>query len=141
MVVTPPVTRASGAHLEPVGQHQPEDDQKIPKFFRQQGDGSAHAQPIASDREPSESLQADQPSGFVPRELWMAGLVTPHVTPSQTPPVATSVTTAVTVASPAVGSICPTCNCRVPARLNSAERQRAYRARRREQGQGVAKGD
>jgi hypothetical protein len=77
--------------------------------------------------------QSDQPSGFVPRELREEGwAVTPPVTPSQAPPVATSVTPAVT--APAVGSMCPTCNCRVPARLNSADRQRAYRARQREQG-------
>jgi hypothetical protein len=62
-----------------------------------------------------------------------AGVVTPPVTPSPAPPVAASVTPVVTT-----GSICPTCNCRVPARLSSAERQRAYRERRREQRQGLA---
>jgi hypothetical protein len=50
-----------------------------------------------------------------------AGVVTPLVTPSPT-------------VAPAIGSICPTCRCRVPARLNAAERQRAYRERKREQG-------
>jgi hypothetical protein len=60
------------------------------------------------------------------------GVVTPPVTPSPAPPVAASVTPAVTVA-PAIGSICPTCLCRVPARRSAAERQRAYRERKREQ--------
>jgi hypothetical protein len=35
----------------------------------------------------------------------------------------------------------PTCRCRVPARLTPAERQRAYRRRKREKSQGLAKGD
>jgi hypothetical protein len=138
---TPPVTRASGAHLEPVGQHELDDDAKIPEFLRQHGVTSlaTHAQPIASDRVPSEGSQADQPSGFVRRILREAGLVTFPVTPSQAPPA--SVTPTVT-AAPVAGSVCPTCNCRVvPARLSAAERQRAYRRRKREQGQGVAKGD
>jgi hypothetical protein len=106
---TPPVTRASGAHLEPVGQHELDDDAKIPEFLRQHGVTSlrTHAQPIASDREPSEVSQADHSSGFVPRELREA---MPVVTPSQAPsPMATA---AVTVAP---GSICPTCQRRVPA--------------------------
>jgi hypothetical protein len=81
---------------------------------------------------PPTTEHQDQPGGFVPRELREEGwAVTPPVTPSQAPPVATSVTPAVT--APAVGSRCPTCNCLVPARLNSADRQRAYRARQREQ--------
>jgi hypothetical protein len=114
---TPPVTRASGAH----------DDAKIPEFLRQHGVTSlaTHAQPIASDREPSEGSQADQSSGFVPRELRGARAVTPPIT--QAPPVAASVTLAVTP-----GSICPTCHRQVRARLSDAERQRAYRERRRE---------
>jgi hypothetical protein len=75
--------------------------------------------------------QSDQSSGFVPNVVLRDRQpVTSPVTPSQAPPVATSVTPAVT--APAVGSMCPTCNCRVPARLNSADRQRAYRARQRE---------
>jgi hypothetical protein len=132
--------RASGAHLEPVGQRELDDDAKIPEFLRRQGVTSlaTHAQPIASDREPSEGPQADQPSGFVPRELRGARAVTPPIT--QAPPMAAAVTAAVT-AAPVAGSICPTCQCRVPARLTPAERQRAYRRRKREQGQGVAKGD
>jgi hypothetical protein len=136
---TPPVTRASGVNLEPVGQHELDDDAKIPKFLRRQGVTSlaTHARPIASDREPSEGSQADQPSGFVRRILREAGLVTFPVTPSPAPPVAASVTSAVT-AAPTVGSICPTCNGRVPARLSAAERQRAYRRRKREQCQGLA---
>jgi hypothetical protein len=141
VVVTPPVTRASGAHLEPVGQHKLEDDDEIPEFLRQHGVTSLarHAQPIARDREPSEGSQADQPSRFVPRIQREAGLVTFPITPSQAPPA--SVTPTVT-AAPVAGSVCPTCNCRVvPARLSAAERQRAYRRRKREQGQGVAKGD
>jgi hypothetical protein len=123
---TPPVTRASGAHLEPVGPHE------LPEFLRRQGVTSlaTHAQPIASDREPSEGTQADQSSGFVPRELRGARAVTPPIT--QAPPVAASVTLAVTP-----GSICPTCHRRVPARLSDAERQRAYRERRREQGKPI----
>jgi hypothetical protein len=139
MVVTPPVTRASGAHLEPVGLHELDDDAKIPRFLRRQGVTSlaTHAQPIASDREPSEGSQADQPSRFVPRVVLRDRQVTSLVTPSQASPVVTPDATG----APVAGSICPTCNCRVPARLSSAERQRAYRARKREQGQGVAKGD
>jgi hypothetical protein len=137
---TPPVTRASGAHLEPVGQHKLEDDDEIPRFLRQHGVTSlrTHAQPIASDWEASKRRQADQPSGFVLREPRGAGAVTPPVTltPSQAPPVDASVTLAVTP-----GSICPTCQCRVPARLTPAERQRAYRERRREQGRGLVTGD
>jgi hypothetical protein len=119
---TPPVTRASGAHLEPVGQHELEDDDEIPEFLRQHGVTAlaTHAQPIARDREPSEGSQADQSSGFVPCELREA---MPVVTPSQAPsPVATA---AVTVAP---GSICPTCQRRVPA--GASERQRAYRQRK-----------
>ena len=139
-VVAPPVTRASGAHLEPVGQHKLDDDAKIPEFLRQHGVTSlaTHAQPIASDRKPSEGSQADQPSRFVPRILREAGLVTFPVTPSQAPPA--SVTPTVP-AAPIAGSVCPTCRCRVPARLTPAERQRAYRTRKREKSQGLAKGD
>jgi hypothetical protein len=110
--------------------------------------------------------QADRRSGFVPRILREAKAVTPPTTPSKAQPEAThfvlrilredwavappvtpskasvsaSVTPAVTVA-PSAGSICPTCQCRVPARLTSAERQRAYRKRKREQGTGIAKVD
>jgi hypothetical protein len=118
------MTGASGAHLEPV---EPEDDRKIPKFLRRHG--AAHAQPIASDREPSERSQVDQPSGFVRRVPREARAVTPPIT--QTPPAPASVTPTVTAAP--VGSICPTCQRRVPARLSAAERQRAYRERKREQ--------
>jgi hypothetical protein len=63
-----------------------------------------------------------------------AGGVTLPVTPSPAPSVAASVTPAVTVAA---GSMCPTCNCRVPARLSAAERQRAYRERKREKAKPV----
>jgi hypothetical protein len=106
---TPPVTRASGAHLEPVGQHELDDDAKIPEFLRQHGVTSlaTHAQPIASDRLP--------------------------VTQSQVP--AASVTAGVT--TPIAGSICPICHCRVPARMSDAERQRARRARQRERSKAV----
>jgi hypothetical protein len=133
VAVTPPVTRASGAHLEPVGQHKLEDDDEIPEFLRQHGVTSLarHVQPIARDREPSEGSQADQSSGFVPRILRTAEAVTSPVTASVT----ASVTT------PIAGSICPTCHCRVPARLSDAERQRARRARQREQGRGLVTGD
>ena len=139
MAVTSPVTRASGAPLEPVGQNEHEDDGKIPKFLRRHGVGAAHAQPVASDWEPSEGPQADQRSGFLPRILREAMAVTPPITPWQAP-VAASVTPAAT-AVPIVGSICPTCQCRVPARLSAADRQRAYRARKRERGQCLAKSD
>jgi hypothetical protein len=74
---------------------------------------------------------------FVPRILREDMAVTPHTTPSHVP-VPASVTRAVT-AAPVAGSICPTCQCRVPARLSAAARQRAYRARKREQGQGLQK--
>jgi hypothetical protein len=152
MVVTPPVTRASGAHLEPVGEHELDDDAKIPEFLRRQGVTSlrTHAQPIARDWEASKRCQADQPSSFVPSILRRpenadlmrgAGVVTPPVTPSPAPPAPASVTPAATVAQPAVtvapGSICPTCQGRVPARLSAAERQRAYRERKRKQGKPV----
>jgi hypothetical protein len=102
---------ASGAHLEPV---EPEDDRKIPKFLRRYG--AAHAQPIVSDREPSERPQADHPSGFVPSIVLRDRQVTPVVT-MPNPPVA--------------GSMCPLCGCRVPARASAADRQRASRERRR----------
>jgi hypothetical protein len=82
---------------------------------------------------PPTTEHQDQPSGFVPRELRMAGLVTLPVTQSQTP--AASVTAGVT--TPIAGSICPTCHCRVPARMSDAERQRARRARQREQSKPV----
>jgi hypothetical protein len=49
-------------------------------------------------------------------------------TPLQAPSVAAPVMPAVTLV-PVAGSICPTCQCRVPARPTSAERQRAYRKR------------
>ena len=60
------------------------------------------------------------------------------VTPSQAP-VATPVAPSVTAAL-AVGSICPLCGSRVPARLNAAERQRTYRKRKWEKSQDLAKG-
>ena len=59
---------------------------------------------------------------FVPRELRGKGAVTPPITQ----PLASVI--------PVVGSICPTCQRRVPTRQSSAERQRAYRKRKREQG-------
>jgi hypothetical protein len=126
MVVTPAVTRASGSHLEPVGQNDLEDDPKIPSFLRRHGVGAAHAQPIASDWEASKCPQADQSGGFLPSIL--RGFVTFPATPSRAP---ASASPAVTLA-PAAGSICPTCRCRIPARLSAAERQRAYRKRKRE---------
>jgi hypothetical protein len=104
---TPPVTRASGAHLEPVGQHELDDDAKIPEFLRRQG---------------------VKPSDFVPRKLRGATAVT---SPSHPPPVEACVTPIVTV------GFCPTCQGRVPARLSAAERQRAYRERKRKQGKPV----
>jgi hypothetical protein len=82
---------------------------------------------------PPTTEHQDQPSGFVPRELRMAGLVTLPVTQSQAP--AASVTAGVT--TPIAGSICPTCKGRVPARMSGAERQRARRARQREQSKPV----
>jgi hypothetical protein len=74
---------------------------------------------------------------FVPRILREDMALAPRTTPSHAP-VAASITRAVT-AAPVAGSICPTCQCRVPARLSAAARQRAYRARKREQGQGLQK--
>jgi hypothetical protein len=79
------------------------------------------------------------PAGFVPSIVRETGIVTTPITPSQAPGAA-SVTPAVTVA-PVAGSICPTCRCRIPARLSAAERQRAYRKRQREHGQGPAIGN
>ena len=76
---------------------------------------------------------------FVPRILREVMAVAPHTTPSHAP-VAASVTRAVT-AVPVAGSICPTCQGRVPARLSAADRQLAYRKRKREKSQGLAKGD
>jgi hypothetical protein len=75
--------------------------------------------------------EIDQPRAlpeahFMPRILREAAPVTPPITPSQASPVA-AVTDAVTP-----GSICPTCRCRVPARLSAAERQRAYRQRKQD---------
>jgi hypothetical protein len=115
--------------------HFVDDDAKIPEFLRRQG-----VKP--SDIVPRELRGAKAvtppithaPPGFVPSIL-RGGAVTPPITPSQAPPA--SVTLAVTVA-PAAGSICPTCHCRVPARLSDAARQRAYRKRQREQRQGLA---
>jgi hypothetical protein len=127
----PPVTRASGAHLEPV---EPEGERKIPKFLRRHGVGVAHDQPIARDWEPSEGPQADQPSGFVPsivRRDQRDGLVTPPITPSQAPPVAASVTPDATGA-PVAGSICPTCSCRVPARESIEWQTKLVYAKRRD---------
>jgi hypothetical protein len=123
--------RIAEACVPPPNAHFVDGDAKIPRFLRRQGVTSldlARAQPIASDRVPSEGSQADQPSGFVPREL-REGLVTFPVTPSPAP-TAASVTTGVT--TPIAGSICPTCKGRV--RMSDAERQRARRARQREQG-------
>jgi hypothetical protein len=128
--------RVAEACVPPPNAHFVDDDAKIPEFLRRQGVTSldlARAQPIARDRVPSEGSQADQSSGFVPRELRRAGLVTRLVTQSQTP--AASVTAGVT--APVAGSICPTCRSRVPARMSDAERQRARRARQREQGKPV----
>jgi hypothetical protein len=68
------------------------------------------------------------PAGFVPRILRGTGIVTTPITPSQPPREAASVPAAL-----APGSICPTCQSRVPARLSAAERQRAYRERKRKQ--------
>jgi hypothetical protein len=74
---------------------------------------------------------------LVPRALREDGALTPPITPSQPP-----VTASVTGEAPAPGSICPTCRSRVPARLSAAERQRAYRERKREQGKSnEAEGD
>jgi hypothetical protein len=84
---------------------------------------------IERDLPPTAKAYVSPPKAdFVPHILREA------VTPSQ-PSVAAPVTAAVTIA-PVAGSICPTCQRRVPARLSGAERQRAYRARKREQGQG-----
>ena len=107
--------------------------QPFPSFMRRYIDMAGESGPKMDQPRPLAEVH------FVPRTLREARAVTRPVTPSQAP-VAASVTPAVTVA-PVAGSICPTCQCRVPARLTPAERQRAYRRRQREQGQGVAKGD
>jgi hypothetical protein len=121
-VYAPDMARRMGipfTHLEPVGQHELDDDAKIPEFLRRQGVTSlaTHAQPIASDPKPSP--QADQPtSGFVPSILRRDGLVTlPVTSPDPT-------------GAPVAGSTCPLCGCRVPARASAADRQRASRRRR-----------
>jgi hypothetical protein len=136
-VYAPDMARRMGipfTHLEPVGQHELDDDAKIPEFLRRQGVTSlgTHAQPIARGRELNKGFRTDQPSRFVPRILRETGAVTPLATPSQSP-VAASSTPAVKVA-PIANSICPTCQRRVPAKLSSAERQQAYRKRKREHG-------
>jgi hypothetical protein len=100
----------------------------VPRILREQGTVTL---PVTPSRE--DQLQAS----FVPSILQRGGAVTPPITPPQAPPVAAPVTPAVTVV-PVAGSICPTCQCRVPARLTPAERQRAYRKRPREQRQGLA---
>jgi hypothetical protein len=91
--------RVAEACVPPPNAHFVDDGAKIPEFLRRQG---------------------VKPSDFVPRALREA---MPVVTPSQAlSPVATA---AVTVAP---GSICPTCQRRVPA--GASERQRAYRQRK-----------
>ena len=81
---------------------------------------------IERDLPPTAKAYVSPPKAdFVPHILREA------VTASQAP-VAAPVTAGVTIA-PAAGSICPTCRCRVPARLSAAERQRAYRKRKRKQ--------
>jgi len=91
-------------------------------------------------RDGSTSAATDQPRPLpevhvVPRILREAAPVTPPITPSRAPSTTTSVTP--TVTAPAAGSICPTCQCRVPARLSAADRQRAYRERKRKQGEPI----
>jgi hypothetical protein len=118
-------TRAPGA----VSEHK-----VFPSFMRRYIDMAGASDPEMDQPRPLAEVH------FVPRALRGAGVVTPSITPSQPPPAPASVTPSVTVA-PVAGSVCPTCRCRVPARLTPAERQRAYRRRKREKSQGLAKGD
>jgi hypothetical protein len=112
-------TRAPAA----VSQHQ-----AFPSFMRRYIDMASASGPEMDQPRPPPNAH------FVPRILREVGwAVTPPITPSQAPPA--SVTPTVT-AAPIAGSVCPTCHRRVP--LNSAERQRAYRKRQREQRQGLA---
>jgi hypothetical protein len=98
-------------------------DRAFPSFMRRYIDMAG-----ASGPEMGQPLPLPQ-AHFVPRALREDGAVTPPITPSQPP-----VTASVTGEAPAPGSICPTCRSRVPARLSAAERQRAYRERKRERG-------
>jgi hypothetical protein len=107
-------TRAPGA----VSQHQ-----AFPSFMRRYIDMAIESGPEMDQPRPLPEAH------FVPRILGEAKAVTPPIT--QAPPAPASVTPTVTAAP--VGSICPTCQRRVPARLSAAERQRAYRERKREQ--------
>ena len=111
-------TRAPAA----VSQHQ-----AFPSFMRRYIDMAGASGPEMD--QPRPLPKAD----FVPHILREAGLVTLPVTQSQGP--AASVTAGVT--TPIAGSICPTCKGRVPARMSDAERQRARRARQREQSKPV----
>jgi|HubBroStandDraft_4_1064222.scaffolds.fasta_scaffold60482_3 hypothetical protein len=107
-----------------VSQHQ-----AFPSFMRRYIDMAGASGPEMDQPRPLPEAH------FVPRALRGAGTVAPSITPPETPPpMADSVTRSATVAP---GSICPICNCRVPARLSSADRQRAYRKRQREQGKPV----
>jgi hypothetical protein len=113
-----------------VSQHQ-----AFPSFMRRYIDMASESGPeMDQPRPPSEAH-------FVPRPLRGAATVTPSITPPETPPPMTASVTGTAPGTPVAGSICPTCGCRVPARLNAAERQRAYRERKRERGQGLAIGD
>jgi hypothetical protein len=109
-----------------VSQHQ-----VFPSFMRRYIDMAGASGPEMGQPQPLPEAH------FVPRALRGTGTVTPSITPSRPLPVITSVTPAVT-AAPVAGSICPTCNCRVPARLTPAQRQRAYRKRKRELRQRLA---
>jgi hypothetical protein len=79
--------------------------------------------------------EMDQPrplpgAHFVPRAPREAATVTPSITPPESPPPKTPSVTGTATRTAVAGSICPTCGCRVPARLSAADRQRAYRQRK-----------
>jgi hypothetical protein len=107
-----------------VSQHQ-----AFPSFMRRYIDMAGASGPEMDQPRPLPEAH------FVPRASRGSRTVAPSITPPP-PPMAASVTGSATPvagsATPVAGSTCPTCQCRVPARLTSAERQRAYRERKRE---------
>jgi hypothetical protein len=129
-VVTADVTESPEGAAEP-DRPMEEPRSRLPPWLRRRLEQDLP--PTAGTRVPP--LEAH----FVPRILREAKAVTSPVTPSQAS-VAASVTPAVT-AAPIAGSICPTCQCRVRAKLSAAERQRAYRERQRTRRQSLEIGD
>ena len=96
--------------------------QLFPSFMRRYVDMAGESGPEMGQPLPQ--------AHFVPRELRGAVTVTLSIAPPATrPPMAAPVTGTAT-RTPVAGSICPTCGCRVAARLSAADRQRAYRQRK-----------